>query len=71
MSPNIDGEKPTVQPWENLVQSETVDKIDTLHNDEALKVIAEEHGSNEWDSAEEKRLVRKIDRCLLPLLCLT
>lgn len=71
MSSNTDSEKPAAQPSENLVHSDTVEKIDTLHNDEALKVIAEEHGSNEWDPAEEKSLLRKIDRRLLPLLCLT
>ncbi|KIV94043.1 hypothetical protein, variant [Exophiala mesophila] len=71
MSSHVNGEKPTVQNMEHPIQIETQDKIDTLHNDEALKVIAEEHGSNEWEPAEEKRILRKIDWSLLPLLCLT
>ncbi|OQU97846.1 hypothetical protein CLAIMM_03725 [Cladophialophora immunda] len=68
MSSIVAVEKVTVHQAEDLVNLEI---IDTLHNDEALKVIAEEHGANEWDAIEEKRLVRKIDRKLLPLLCLT
>ncbi|KIW95440.1 uncharacterized protein Z519_04024 [Cladophialophora bantiana CBS 173.52] len=59
-------EKATIELREDLAET-----IDTFHNDEALKVIVEEHGQNEWDAAEEKRLVRKIDWKLLPLLCLT
>jgi hypothetical protein len=45
--------------------------VDTIHNDEALRVLAAEHGSDEWDPAEEKRLLRKLDWKLLPLLCFT
>lgn len=45
--------------------------IDTLHNDEAVKVLATYAGEETWTAAEEKRVVRKIDRRLLPLLILT
>lgn len=48
-----------------------LDKIDTVRNDEALKVLAENVSAEAWDAAEEKRLVRKIDRKLLSLLCIT
>lgn len=45
------------------------EKVDTLHNDEALKILAR-HGSNEtWTPDEEKKLRRKIDRKLLTILC--
>lgn len=47
------------------------DTVDTLHNDEAVKVLAAYHGNEEWTEAEEKRVVKKIDRRLLPLLILT
>lgn len=73
MSADTANEKPSVQALEESFSSQNKDKVevDTVHNDEALKIIAEEHGSNEWDPSEEKRLVRKIDWKLLPLLCLT
>lgn len=45
--------------------------IDTLHNDEAVKVLATYAGDSEWTAAEEKQVVKKIDRRLLPLLVLT
>lgn len=48
-----------------------VEKIDTVHQDEALKVLARYAGDKTWTSAEEKRLVRKIDRKLISLLCIT
>jgi hypothetical protein len=45
--------------------------VDTLHNDEAVKVLAHYNGEQEWTDQEEKKLVRKIDRRLLSILCLT
>lgn len=45
--------------------------VDTVHNDEAMKVIANYDGQEDWDEAEEKRLRKKIDRRLLPILCVT
>lgn len=45
--------------------------IDTVHNDEAVRVLATYAGDETWTPAEEKRVVRKIDRRLLPLLVLT
>ncbi|PGH01141.1 hypothetical protein AJ79_08012 [Helicocarpus griseus UAMH5409] len=45
--------------------------VDTVHNDEALKVITAYEGSTSWDAAEEKRLIRKIDRKLMTILCIT
>lgn len=45
--------------------------VDTVHNDEALKVFAEYTGEREWSTAEEKRLRRKIDWRLMPVLCIT
>ncbi|KAL1959131.1 hypothetical protein VTO42DRAFT_2918 [Malbranchea cinnamomea] len=45
--------------------------IDTVHNDEALKVLATYEGDTSWEPEEEKRLVRKIDRRLMTILCIT
>lgn len=55
----------------DVSHSEKVDKIDTLHNDEALIVINQYDGDQTWAPEEEKRLVRKIDRRLLPILVIT
>jgi len=45
--------------------------VDTLHNDEALKVLANYQGEETWTVEEEKKLTRKIDRRLLSILCIT
>ena len=45
--------------------------VDTVHQDEALKVLANYEGPTTWSRDEEKKLVRKIDIRLLSLLCLT
>jgi hypothetical protein len=45
--------------------------VDTLHNDEALKVLAAYQGDETWTEEEEKKLTRKIDRRLLSILCIT
>lgn len=49
----------------------TTEVIDTVRTDEALKVITAYDGDTTWDPAEEKRLVRKIDRKLMTILCIT
>lgn len=46
-------------------------QVDTLHNDEGMKVLASYDGPLEWTPEEEKKVVRKIDRRLLSLLVLT
>ncbi|KAJ5813008.1 hypothetical protein N7447_010031 [Penicillium robsamsonii] len=45
--------------------------IDTLHNDEALKVLANYSGDDIWTEEEEKKLLSKIDWRLMPILCVT
>ncbi|KAF2102557.1 MFS transporter [Rhizodiscina lignyota] len=45
--------------------------VDTLHNDEAVKVLANYTGEQTWTPEEEKKLVRKIDWRLLTILCCT
>ena len=45
--------------------------VDTVHNDEAVQVIANYDGNQDWDLGEEKRLVRKIDMRLIPILLVT
>lgn len=61
-------DKPRSTSIEDLRKTTT---IDTLHNDEAVKILATYAGDEHWDPIEEKRVVRKIDRRLLPLLILT
>ncbi|KIW12240.1 hypothetical protein PV08_09516 [Exophiala spinifera] len=46
-------------------------EVDTLHNDEAMKVLATYQGNPAWDTQEEKKVRIKIDRRLLPILAVT
>ena len=46
-------------------------EVDTVHNDEAVKVIANYAGHLHWTEKEEKTLTRMIDRRLMPMLILT
>lgn len=58
----------------NATQLEELKKtitVDTLHNDEALKVLANYQGEETWSAEEEKKLTKKIDRRLLSILCIT
>lgn len=58
----------------NATQLEELKKtitVDTLHNDEGLKVLANYQGDETWTAEEEKKLTRKIDRRLLSILCVT
>lgn len=45
--------------------------LDTTHTDEAMKVLANYEGETTWTQKEEKKLVRRIDRKLLSILCCT
>jgi hypothetical protein len=45
--------------------------VDTVHTDEAMKVLATYTGEETWTEAEEKKLRRKVDWKLLPVLCMT
>lgn len=53
---------------EELKQTKT---IDTLHQDEAVRVLAQYSGDESWTPEEEKKLVKRIDRKLLSLLIIT
>jgi hypothetical protein len=55
-------------PAEELKQVLTVD---TVHQDEALKVLGRYAGDLTWTPKDEKKLVSRIDRKLLPLLIIT
>lgn len=50
---------------------ECEESIDTVHNDEALKIIMRYSGPQSWTAEEEKHLVRRIDRRLMTILCVT
>lgn len=45
--------------------------IDTVHNDEAVKVLEAYSGDHSWSDEEERKLRRKIDWRLMPILCMT
>jgi hypothetical protein len=45
--------------------------IDTIHQDEALRVLAQYAGDETWTPEEEKKLVRRVDRKLMSLLIVT
>ncbi|KAJ5116537.1 hypothetical protein N7456_000885 [Penicillium angulare] len=55
----------------NLPDAEKVITLDTVHNDEAIKVLANYTGDETWTDEEEKRLLRRIDWKLMPILCIT
>jgi hypothetical protein len=63
-----EGVKPQAEAVEELKKTITVD---TIHQDEAMRVLANYEGESTWDEKEEKRVQRKIDRRLLPILCAT
>ena len=46
-------------------------EVDTVHTDEAMKVLAAYTGEQTWTEEEEKKLRRKIDWRLMPVMCLT
>lgn len=55
----------------NLPEIEKAATLDTLHNDEAIKVLANYTGNEIWTEEEEKKLIRRIDWKLMPILCVT
>lgn len=51
-----------------------VGSVDSFHHDEAARILADyvaAGGPEEWSALEEKNLIRKIDRRLLPVLAFT
>jgi hypothetical protein len=56
------------QPLDELKRTPT---IDTIHQDEALKVLGRYAGDTAWTPNDEKKLVRRIDRKLLSVLVIT
>jgi MFS family permease len=65
---SIERQKASPQPLEELKHTRT---IDTIHQDEALRVLAQYAGDETWTRDEEKKLVRRIDRKLISLLVVT
>lgn len=53
------------------VVAEARKEIDTVHQDEAMKVLATYDGDLHWTEQEEKTLLRKIDFRLMPILIAT
>lgn len=55
----------------HLPEIEKAATLDTIHNDEAIKVLANYTGDETWTEEEEKKLIRRIDWKLMPILCVT
>ncbi|KAH7017093.1 major facilitator superfamily domain-containing protein [Ilyonectria destructans] len=69
-----DSEKGTpVHQVENAMgtQPEASKSVDVVHHDEALRVLENYTGDETWTPEEEKKLRRKIDWRLMPVLCAT
>jgi hypothetical protein len=68
-------EKPEVSAAELSDNSRDVEaskpEMDTAHTDEAMKVLANYTGEQTWTDQEEKKLRRKVDWKLLPIMCMT
>ncbi|PNS14371.1 hypothetical protein CAC42_6884 [Sphaceloma murrayae] len=54
-----------------MSDTEKSEILDTIHNDEALKVLSTYVGDTEWSKEEEDILRRRIDWNLMPVLCFT
>lgn len=54
-----------------LEELQRMKTIDTIHKDEALKVLAQYAGDESWTPEEEKKLVKRLDKKLLSLLIIT
>ncbi|OJJ81315.1 uncharacterized protein ASPGLDRAFT_177023 [Aspergillus glaucus CBS 516.65] len=55
----------------NIPEIEKAATVDTVHHDEAIKVLANYSGDDTWTEEEEKKLLRRIDWSLMPILCVT
>ena len=56
---------------DTVAEAKKATTIDTVHKDEAIKVLATYDGDLHWTPVEEKTLVRRIDKKLMPILILT
>ena len=70
-----DHEKAVIEHQETepktLEELRHITTVDTVHQDEALKILAGYAGDETWTPDEEKKLVRRIDRKLVTILCIT
>ncbi|KAG6001709.1 hypothetical protein E4U21_003887 [Claviceps maximensis] len=56
---------------QNIGPTIELTRIDTIHHDEATKVLATFEGERQWTDEEERALRRRVDRRLLPVMCVT
>ncbi|KFX99612.1 hypothetical protein O988_03757 [Pseudogymnoascus sp. VKM F-3808] len=68
---DIQAERSTNASNAEIEDLKPVQTIDTLHHDEALRVLQGYDGDQTWDDMEEKRVRRIIDWRLMPVLCVT
>lgn len=66
---------PSVRQLENGKNSATgpssAAAVDTVRQDEAMRVLGAYTGEAEWSEGEESKLRRKLDWKLMPVLCAT
>lgn len=55
----------------SALQEKPKANVDDIRNDAAVNILEQYTGNLEWSDVEEKHLVRKIDRKLMPLMFLT
>lgn len=60
-----------LQQAEEANEIKPIGTVDTVHNDEAVKILDTYAGDCSWTEEEEKKLRRKIDWRLMPILCMT
>jgi hypothetical protein len=54
-----------------VAEAKKAAEVDTVHQDEAMKVLATYTGDLHWTDEEEKALLRRIDFRLMPILIAT
>lgn len=76
VSDSESGKAPSVRQLEDgkvdaAGPSKVAGDVDTKHQDEAMRVLGTYTGDTEWSEEEEKKLRRRLDWRLLPVLCAT
>lgn len=61
----------TSTPRSDVEGANDLKPVDTVHGDEAGRVLAGYSGEETWTEKEESQVRRKIDLRLMPILCVT
>jgi hypothetical protein len=60
-----------LEPTISHASTHKLEKVDTVHNDQAVQILRQYNGEQNWTDEEEKRLVRKIDLRLMTVLVIS